>query len=226
MGGQIEAQRAHYERHYEEIDVAVALVKAEGFDQHEGEHGPVYTARISFAKDREPLYVTAQDTADRDQALADSFHYEGYNFDSKPEREFLEWVLEILRTNVHHIEGLWFTGGLRDPAKTDLIVEYLGEDGRWHPYSPDFVIRRADGKHLVVEVKRDTFSPDIKADLERLDNGLEPQTLEGRKAVAITRWEKLNPERLTYQILFADEALHDEGKQAVRDFLLAPITTT
>ena len=85
LGAQIEAQRADYEPHYEEIDVALALVRATGFTRHEGAQGPVYTARISFAKDREPLYCTAQGTADPAQALATSFHYEGYNFDSGPE---------------------------------------------------------------------------------------------------------------------------------------------
>lgn len=117
LGAQIEALRAHYETWHEEIDVAVALVKPDGFDRRIAEDGPVYTARISFAKDHAPLYVTAADTADPGHALATSFHYEGYNLDSKPEREFLEWVLALLRTNAHQIEGLWFTGGLTDPRE-------------------------------------------------------------------------------------------------------------
>ncbi len=219
LGQQIEAQRAQYEEHFEEIDVAVALVKADGFDYSEKGGQPVYTARISFAKEREALYKMAADTADSAHALATSFHYEGYNFDSNPEKEFLEWTLEILRGKPHQIEGLWFTGGLTDPAKTDLLAEYLGEDGRWHHYTPDFVLRRADGKHLVVEIKRDTFSPDIQADFERHAKGEAPQTQEGRKAVALKRWEALNPDKLAYHVMFADELLHDEGKKRVRDFI-------
>jgi len=225
LGLQIEAQRAAYESYDETIDVAVALVRAAGFDRHEGPDGPVYTARISFAKDREPLFVTPEQTPDPAAARAASFHYEGYNFDSGPEREFLDWVLELLRAHPHQIDGIWFTGGLTDPAKTDLLVEYLGEDGRWHTYTPDFVIRRADGKHLILEVKRDSLSPDITADLARLAKGEEPITLEGRKAVAIKRWEQLNPDRLSYQVLFADDALYDSGKEAVRDFLLNRVET-
>jgi hypothetical protein len=104
--------------------------------------------------------------------------------------------------------------------ETDLLAEYLGEDGRWHHYTPDFVIRRADGKHLVVEIKRDTFSPDIEADLARLSKGEEPQTQEGRKAVALKRWETLNPDKLSYHVMFADTQLKDEGKKQVRDFIL------
>jgi hypothetical protein len=224
LGLQIEARRADYESYDETIDVALALVRAAGFDSHEGPDGPVYTARIIFAKDREPLFATPEQTPDP-AARAASFHYEGYNFDSWPERKFLDWVLELLRTHPKQIEGIWFTGGLTDPAKTDLLVEYWGEDGRWHAYTPDFVIRRADGKHLVLEVKRDSFSPDITADLKRLARGEEPKTLEGRMAVAIKRWEQLNPDRLSYQVLFADEALYDSGKEAVRDFLLKRVET-
>lgn len=220
LGRQIEAQRAQYEAHYEEIDVAVALVKPDGFDRREKNGAPVYTARISFAKEREALYRTARDTADPGLALASSFHYEGYNFDSGPEAEFLDWTLGLLAKEAHRIEGLWFTGGLTDPSKTDLCAEYLGEDGRWHRYTPDFVLRRADGKHLVVEIKKDSFSPDIAADLERFAQGDEPQTPEGRKAVALKRWEALNPDTLAYHVMFADTELADAGKKQVRDFIL------
>jgi Type III restriction enzyme, res subunit. len=220
LGRQIEAQRAQYEEHYEEIDVAVALVKPEGFDRREKDGAAVYTARISFAKEREALYKTARDTANEALALASSFHYEGYNFDSGPEAEFLDWALSLLKKEAHQIEGLWFTGGLTDPSKTDLCAEYLGEDGRWHRYTPDFVLRRADGKHLVVEIKKDAYSPDITADIERFKQGKETQTPEGRKAVALKRWEALNPDKLAYHVMFADTQLADEGKKQVRDFIL------
>jgi len=220
LGQQIEVQRAQYEEHFEEIDIAVALIKCGGFDRSEKDGKPVYTARISFAKERESLYKVAADTADADHALATSFHYEGYNFDSAPEAEFLQWTLALLKKEAHQIEGLWFTGGLTDSSKTDLLAEYLGEDGRWHHYTPDFVIRRADGKHLVVEIKRDTFSPDINADLARYSRGEAAQTQEGRKAVALKRWETLNPDKLAYHVMFADTQLKDEGKKQVRDFIL------
>lgn len=220
LGKQIETQRAQYEEHYEEIDVAVALVKTDGFDARERNGSTVYTARISFAKEREALYKTARDTADAELALASSFHYEGYNFDSNPEAEFLDWALGLLKKEVHQIEGLWFTGGLTDPAKTDLCAEYLGEDGRWHRYTPDFVLRRADGKHLIIEIKKDSFTPDITADIERFKQGQEPQTLEGRKAVALKRWEALNPDKLAYHVMFAGAELADAGKKQVRDFIL------
>ncbi|MBP7609616.1 MAG: DEAD/DEAH box helicase family protein [Steroidobacteraceae bacterium] len=219
LGQQIEAQRSDYEEHFEEIDVAIALVKADGFEKSERAGQPVYTARISFAKEREPLYLTARDTPDAVHALASSFHYEGYNFDSGPEAEFLQWALAQLQTEAHQIEGVWFTGGITDPAKTDLYAEYLGDDGRWHRYTPDFVLRRADGKHLVVEIKRDSLSPDIKGDLARLGRGEAAQTLEGKKAVALKQWEGLNPDKLAYHVMFADTDLKHDGYAQVRDFI-------
>lgn len=220
LGLQIEAQRAQYEAHFEEIDVAIALVKAGGFARTERGGHSVYTARISFAKDKEKLYLSAADTADATHALERSFHYEGYNFDSLPEAGFLQWTLGQLQNEAHQIEGVWFTGGITDPAKTDLYAEYLGDDGRWHRYTPDFVLRRADGKHLVVEIKRDGFSPDITADLARLGRGEAAQTLEGKKAVALKQWEGLNPEKLAYHVMFAEGSdLKPEGYAQVRDFI-------
>jgi len=110
-------------------------------------------------------------------------------------------------------------GRHHDPAKTDLYAEYLGDDGRWHRYTPDFVLRRADGKHLVVEIKRDSYSPDIKGDLARLDQGEAAQTLEGKKAVALKQWEGLNPDKLAYHVMFADTDLKPEGYAQVRNFI-------
>jgi len=223
LGQQIEAQRNQYEEAWDEIEVAVALVKADGFDVAEVNGKPVYTARISFDKKNQHLYKTANETADAAHALRSSFHYEGYNFDSNPEAEFLDWTLGLLQAHPHQIEGLWFTGGLTDAGKTDLRAEYLGDDGRWHTYTPDFVLRRADGKHLVVEVKNDKLSPDIDADMARHAMGEAAQTLEGRKAVALKRWEQLNPDRLSYHVMFADTALHDAGKKTVLDFITAKV---
>lgn len=225
LGQQIEAQCADYESHEEEIDVAVALVKPEGFDKRMENGQPVYTARISFAKERASYYKTAADTLDGDHALATSFHYEGYNFDSAPEAEFLDWALALVKSHADAVEGLWFTGGLTSPDKTELLAEYLGEDGRWHHYTPDFVIRRADGKTLIVEIKADRESPDIDADLKRYAKGEAPKTREGRKVVALKRWEDLNPDRLAYRVVFANGTLHDEGKKVVKEFILAAPAT-
>ena len=64
-------------------------------------------------------------------------------------------------------------------------------------YSPDFIIRkkpRGDnpGKCLIVEVK---------AERER---SYPVDGENGRKAMAVRRWEKLNPDRLKYEMIFTD----------------------
>lgn len=219
LGEQIEAQSAGYESYWEEIDVALALVKPEGFEQRQRQGKTIYTARISFAKDRQHLYRSADELPDVMLARDKSFHYEGYNFDSDPESQYLERVLALLAQHPEQIEGIWFTGGITDPRKTELIAEYQGEDGRWHRYTPDFVIQRKDGKHLIVEVKRDDLRPVILQDLKNHAEGGQPVSVEGRKAVALKRWEELNPERLQYSLVFADSHLSEETLAETRVFL-------
>ena len=219
LGEQIEQQRADYEEDWQEIDVALALVKPEGFTATTRDGLPVYTARVSFAKDRAHLYRTAGQLPDAELARELSFHYEGYNFDSQSEAEYLERVLNLVKQHPDNIDGIWFTGGLTDPNKTELYAEYLGEDGRWHRYTPDFVIRRKDGRHLIVEVKNDALSAAIGEDLDRHAKGERPLTPEGRKAVALKRWEALNPDVLHYQVIFAADTLAEEALDETRAFL-------
>ena len=221
LSQQIEAQCSQYEQEWEEIDVALALVKPEGFDQHLRHGEPVYTARVGFAKNRAHLYQMPDQLPDEEKAREFSFHYAGYNFDSRPEAEYLERVLNLLGEQADQLLGVWFTGGLSDPGKTDLFAEYLGEDGRWHRYTPDFVLQRKDGKHLVVEIKNDRFSAEVTADLARHGRGETPTSKEGRKAVALRQWQDLNPEVLHYQVIFASETLESEALERTRKFLLA-----
>lgn len=220
LGEQTEQQRSNYEPYEDVIDVAVALVKPEGFVPMKRDGKTVLTAQVSFAKEREHLYKVAEDFGDADAARVASFHYEGYNFDSEPETGYLEEVLNLIAKHKDTVEGVWFTGGLTDPKKTDLYAEYLGEDNRWHRYTPDFVIRRKDGKHLVVEIKKDAFRNDIEGDFQRHDKGGAAETAEGRKAVALKRWAELNPAELEYQVVFADSVPLPAGALAeTRRFL-------
>jgi hypothetical protein len=219
LAAQIEAQRSHYEATWEELDIALALVKPDGFDTRLINGRPVHVARISFAKDRAHLYRLPEQLPDTDTADTYSFHYSGYNLDSEPEGEYLERALNLIGEHPENIEGVWFTGGLTDPAKTDLYAEYLGDDGKWHRYTPDFVIQRKDGKHLVVEIKSDAYSADVRADLDRHAKGMAPISKEGRKAVALKRWEELNPDVLHYQVIFAGTALATDALAETHDFI-------
>jgi hypothetical protein len=73
-------------------------------------------------------------------------------------------------------------------------VEYNDEDGKWRRYIPDFIIRKKGkaGKCLIVEIKSE----------DRRQHPLDGEN--GRKALALRRWEKLNPDRLKYQMIFTD----------------------
>ena len=68
LGEQIEQQCADYEEDWQEIDIALALVKPEGFTAGVRDGRPVYTAKVSFAKDRAHLYRKADQLPDAEQA--------------------------------------------------------------------------------------------------------------------------------------------------------------
>ncbi|MFM8442030.1 MAG: hypothetical protein ACKN9W_01670 [Methylococcus sp.] len=107
LGQQIEKQRRDYEEEWQEVEIAIALVKLDGFRKSEDEQGaPLYTARISFEKSREHLYRVAMSFPNAGFAQEKSFHYEGYNFDSAPEADYLEQALNIIAQHAENIEGV------------------------------------------------------------------------------------------------------------------------
>jgi hypothetical protein len=118
------------------------------------------------------------------------------------------------------VKDIYFTGALTSAEKSDFAVEYKGEDNRWHRYTPDFVIRRKDGKCLIVEIKSAQFEAATKEDLARARQGKAPVTVEGRKALAVKKWEDLDPARLKYEIIFVpgDSVPHDK-MQPARKFI-------
>jgi type III restriction enzyme len=192
LARQIEEQTRRYEIEEEEVEVALALVKPEGFDQEQGDDGNVvYTTEITYQKSKEQLLLSWRDM--RAQNDGDfGFHYDPYNFDSNPEKDFFRQVLHAINVEPEQVDDIYFTGGLTDPNKTEFYVEYKGADEQWHRYCPDFVVRRKDGRAYIVE---------IKAERERSDS---VDGENGRKAMAIRQWENLNPERLQYEMIFTD----------------------
>lgn len=196
---QIETQTQRYEIVEESVEVALALVKKEGFEKKVDEQGnETYTAEISYPVEREHLLIHYEEW--QRQAGKFGFHYSPYNFDSNPEKNFFEVLLGILKQQPDDVEDIYFTGALTDSKKTDFFIEYRGNDGRMHSYTPDFVIRRRDGKCLIVEVKSER-ERDHKIDGEN-----------GAKAVATRNWHGLNPDTLKYQMIFtaADTVSTDE----------------
>ncbi|MGQ9573477.1 MAG: TnsA endonuclease N-terminal domain-containing protein [Dehalococcoidia bacterium] len=198
LARQIEEQTCNYEVHEERVERALALVRPEGFERDLDPSGvEVYTADIIYPKDREHLLLHCE--ALRDNEGNFGFHYTPYNFDSNPEKDFFDQMLRELNQKPEEVEDIYFTGALTDPAKTDFYVEYKDDKGKWRRYTPDFVIRRKDGKTLIVEIKRE-HDRQHPVDGER-----------GRKALALRKWEDLDPERLRYEMIFTpgDTVSHD-----------------
>jgi hypothetical protein len=202
LAAQIEAQTRGYEVQEETVEKALALIKLDGFTRETATDGTeAYTAEITYPVDREALLARLEEYQGR--AGGFGFHYTPYNFDSKPERSFFVDLLDQLKLHAENVEGIYFTGATTDPNKTDFFVEYKGEDGKPHRYTPDFVIRLKTGKCVIVEIKDARFEQATQEDIARDGRGEAALTVEGRKAVALKRWERLNPERLKYELKFA-----------------------
>jgi hypothetical protein len=189
LAAQIEAQACRYRVEEEEVEVALALIKPEGFEREEEDGNVVYTAEITYQKGKEHLLLSWKGMADRN-AGDFGFHYNPYNFDSNPEKDFFVQLLDAVNLKPEQVEDIYFTGALTDPRKTDFYVEYKGVDGEWHRYSPDFVIRRKDGHCYIVEIKMENKRHDA----------IEGEN--GRKSIAVQKWVGLNPDRLRYEMIF------------------------
>jgi hypothetical protein len=208
LAEQIEEQTRRYEIREEEVEVALALVKPEGFEEERDEDGNVvYTAEITYHKEKEHLLLSWKQMEEHN-AGDFGFHYDPYNFDSNPEQDFFRQMLHAINVAPEQVDDIYFTGGLTDPRKTDFYVEYRGEDGEWHRYSPDFVVRRKDGRCIIVE---------IKAERER-EHPVDGR--DGRKAMAVRKWQDLNPDRLQYRMIFTDaDSVAFNQLAPIRDFI-------
>ena len=186
---QIEDQSNPYEVVEEDHEVTLALLKPDGFDIDKDEHGvEFYVAEFSYPKSREDLLIHWE--ALRAHNSGDfGFHYSPYRFDSRPEVSFFEQVLRELNLHPARVDDIYFTGAITDAAKTDFFIEYRTMTGRTRRYFPDFVIRRTDGKILIVE---------IKAERSREDP---VEGINGIKATAARRLVQLDPERLQFEMV-------------------------
>ena len=221
---QLEAHTSRYTVREEQIEVALALVKPSGFDRETdpATGAAIYTAQITYPASREALLRPFEKSASAAPGARDlGFHYTPYNFDSAAEAEFFETLLAELQVSPADVADIYFTGALTSPAKTDFIVEYLDTDGRWRGYTPDFVIRRHDGRCLIVEIKGAQHRPEVEQDLaNHAATGAPPAKAETRKHLALQKWEKLNPDRLRYQLCYADTALAPDDLARVRATLV------
>jgi len=185
---QLEEKLRNYKITEEEIEVALALIKPQSFNKEEKEGQTIYTTEIVYHKDKENLLLKYERFKEQNKGwyqLEFGFHYSPYNFDSNPEKDFFEQLLIMLNEDPADVEDIYFTGAITDPNKTDFIFEYKGKEGRWHNYTPDFLIKKKNGKMLIVEIKAEPYR-------------------ETEKEKAIKEIEGLNPDRLKYEILITD----------------------
>lgn len=79
-----------------------------------------------------------------------TFHLDHYCFDSKPEFEFF---LQSLDQSM--VEKIYFTGMLTH-GQSDFLISYIDpESHTLRRYFPDFLIKKADGRYVIVEIKGD-----------------------------------------------------------------------
>lgn len=186
---QLEEKLKNYEVREEEVEVALALVKPKSFNREEKEGKSIYTTEIVYHKDKEKFLLKYDKFKEQNTGwyqLEFGFHYSPYNFDSNPEKDFFINLLSMLNEDPADVEDIYFTGAISDPNKTDFVFEYKGKDGRWHNYTPDFLIKKKNGKMLIVEVKAEPFRDEAKEK-------------------AIKEIEGLNPDKLKYEILVTDK---------------------
>ena len=191
--GQLETQTQRYEKIKEEVEVALALIRKDGFNKEGQGKSPLYVTEIQYRADKEGLlsrYEVWHKLNKQKQGQLDfGFHYSPYNFGSEPEQDFFNKMLTAIEQKPADVEDIYFTGAMDDPAKTEFLFEYQDKTGKWHNYAPDFLIRAKGGKMLIVEVKGED-----RKDAEK--------TL--LKETAMREIEGINEKNIKYEIISAD----------------------
>ena len=182
---QIELQTKNYKITEEEVEIILALIKQDGFDKEKLDDNIIYTTEIVYHKDKEALLLKYESFKEMNKKDF-SFHYSPYNMDSHPEKDFFEQILRAINEDPADIEDMFFMGGIKDPKKTDFLFEYVDKTGKYRSYTPDFLIRKRNGKVLIVEIKGEVFRDETKE-------------------MAIRELEGLNPDKLKYEILLTKE---------------------
>ena len=216
LAEQVEAATSAYEIIEEQVDVALALVKPEGFDYDSDTD--TYTAEITYPVSREHLLLSWEKCR-ADNPHDFGFHYAPYNFDSQPEADFFTTLLHQLNLKPDEVEDFYVTGALTSASKTDFSIAYQDTEGKWRSYTPDFVLRRKDGRCLIIEIKDERHEAATHEDLRRENAGQPAVTHEGIKAVALRRWTSLNAERLKYELVYAGTSLRTGATDAALSFV-------
>lgn len=182
---QVEIQSKKYKITEEEVEVALAIVKTDGFQEEQKDGKVIYTTEIVYHKDKEDLLLRYERFKSANKGDL-SFHYSPYKMDVQPEKDFFLQLLDALNENPDDVENIYYTGAITSPDKTDILFEYLDKTGKYRAYTPDFVIRKKNGKVLIVEIKAERFREELKE-------------------MALREIENMNKDKIKYEILFTDE---------------------
>jgi hypothetical protein len=179
---QIDETKKDYKEDIAIITKVLAIIKTEeGFQK--SEDGKYYFHTIRFQEDKKPILKNNTENS------RFGFHYEPYNFDSRPENDFFEKILNVVNAKPDEIEDIYFTGGITSPDKTDIHFEYKGVDGKYHKYYPDFLVRKKSGEVFIVEIKAGNkkHDPDVQA-----------------KEKAVQEISNINERKIKYCILYTE----------------------
>ncbi|MBN2541296.1 DEAD/DEAH box helicase family protein [bacterium] len=187
---QLEKLVSKYDISEETIEESIAIIKKKGFKTGKVNGKDTLYTEIKIKKDRlENYIVKIEDYEKNGQLPLFGFHYSPYNFDSTEEREFFDNLLRELKEKPDDIDDIYFMGAITDRNKTGFVFEVKDETGDWSPYSPDFLIRKKNGKSLIVEIKGKPYY-DEKA------KNAEKQMLE---------LVNLNKDKIKYELLLFDK---------------------
>ena len=190
LGRQLDASRGGYEATEVVEDISLRIVKREGFERVlQPDGSEALEAEISYPEDRAAL-VFGPGRVVRENPAGYGFHYQPYNFDSKPEVSYFDRILADLNAGPSRVVDVYFVGALTSPDKTDLVFDYIRQDGRFSHYSPDFLLRCEDDRWFLIEIKQERAREDP---VEGED---------GLKARAVRAIVEQNPGRLGYQMVF------------------------
>jgi type III restriction enzyme len=198
---QIDKTKENYKTIEEITTRIMAIIKTEeGFQK--SEDGKYYFHTIKFKEGNSPIFKHNTDK------LKYGFHYEPYNFDSKPENDFFEKILNITNSKAKDIEDIYFTGGLTTPDKTDFHFQYKGQDGKYHQYYPDFLVKKKNGEVFIVEIKAEGDRGDLNVIA---------------KEKAVQEISNINENKIKYVVLYTSGdtiSTSDKDFLKVNDFIV------
>ncbi|MCC6457298.1 MAG: DEAD/DEAH box helicase family protein [Caldilineaceae bacterium] len=222
LARQIAEQTRGFDIIEEEVIKEIDILRLEGFDAKRKANGEVvYSTEITYPVNKESLILFAEELGQPYQS-AFGFHYNPYNFDSMPEVDFYRKAMLRIQDEADEIDDILYTGAITNLRQTEFYIEYQ-ENGRMRYYTPDFLIRRKDGRCVIVEIKSNQFREAVQEDLARHKRGQPAITSEGRKAIAMKKFAACNPEDLRYEIIYADSQVPQNQFLQVFNYLVGHV---